>query len=220
MRNAVIAASVAPVDNQRGRGRKRDNNILDTNVQPAGAAGDAAELALLTKTLEHLSDEAIEKEEKAQHSLRVRLVRDKLVGCKRRSEVFLQRLNLSSKMKKKPDTMLLEKLEANEEEIERLEGALVTMHEEECRRHSDMIIEKKRRAMSGGGAMTGIATPMIGTSGSFESTSGIESSSGNDSGGNNSNENGKETSNRDIVVVNGTPASTPNITTCYNNYTN
>jgi hypothetical protein len=129
-------------------------------------------------------------------------------------------------MKKKPDTMLLEKLEANEEEIERLEGALVTMHEEECRRHSDMIIEKKRRAMSGGGAMTGIATPMIGTSGSFESTSGIERSSGNDSGenddsgGNNSNENGKETSrNRDIVVVNGTPASTPNITTCYNNYT-
>ena len=159
MRNVVIAASAAPVDNRRGRGKKRDNIILNTNVQPAGPAGDAAELALLNKTLEHLSDdEAIEKEEKAHHSLRVRLVRDKLVACRRRSEVVLQRLKLLSKMKKKPDTTLLEKLEANEEEIERLEAALVTVQEEECRRHSDMIIEKKRRAMSGGVAMIEIAT--------------------------------------------------------------
>jgi hypothetical protein len=108
MRNVVIAASAAPVDNRRGRGKKRDNIILNTNVQPAGPAGDAAELALLNKTLEHLSDdEAIEKEEKAQHSLRVCLVRDKLVACRRRSEVILQRLNLLSKMKKKPDTHCL-----------------------------------------------------------------------------------------------------------------
>ena len=77
--------------------------------------------------------------------------------------------------------------------------------------------------------MIGIATPMIGTSGSFESTSGIESSSGNDSGGNDdsggnnsNNKNGKESGrNRDIVVVENAgggndsmPASTPNITTC------
>ncbi len=32
MQNAVIAASAAPVDNRRGRGKKRDNNILNTNV--------------------------------------------------------------------------------------------------------------------------------------------------------------------------------------------
>ena len=208
--------------------KKRDDNMLDTNVQPANAAGNAAELALLTKTLEHLSEEAIKKEEKAQHSLRVRLVRDKLVACKRRIEVFLQRLNLSSK-KKKPDATLLEKLEANEEEIERLEAALVTVQEEERRRHSNMIVEEKRRAMSGGVTMIGIAIPMIGTSGSFESTSGIESSSGIDSGGNDDsggnniyNKNGKESGrNRDIVVVENAgggndsmPGSTPNITTC------
>jgi hypothetical protein len=61
MQNAVIAASAAPVDNRRGRGKKRDNNILNTNVQPAGPASDAAELALLNKTLKHLSDEPIKR---------------------------------------------------------------------------------------------------------------------------------------------------------------
>ena len=103
----------------------------------------------------------------------------------------------------------------------------------ECQRHNDMIMEEKRRAMPGDVAMVRIATPMIGTSGSFESTNGIESSSGNNSGGNdnrggnNSNKNGKESRRySDIVVVNNavvgnagggndsTPASTSNIATC------
>ena len=175
MRKAVIAANAAPVDNRRGK--KREINI-DSNVQPAAATSDAAELALFAKTLEHLSDEAMEKEESKNHYLRVRLVRDKLTARRRRSDVFLQRLNLSSKIKKRPDTTLLDKMEANEDEIENLEKELVILQEEECRRHDERMA-KKRHAMASADiatTMIGMTTPMIGTSVSFES-------SGNDSGG-------------------------------------
>ena len=131
MRKAVVAASAAPVDNRRGRKREIDTGIA--HVQPA-AGNNAAEFApLAKKTLDHLADEAMEKEEKQHHYLRVCLVRDKLAAARRRrSEVFRQRLNLSSKTTKKPDTTLFHQMEANEVEIKNLETELVTLQEEEC----------------------------------------------------------------------------------------
>jgi hypothetical protein len=109
-------------------------------VQPAAATSNAAELALLAKTLEHLADEAMEKEESKNHYLRVRLSnRHKLTARRRRSDIFLQRLNFSSKIKKRPDTTLLDKMEANEDEIENLEKELVILQEEECRRHGERM---------------------------------------------------------------------------------
>ena len=217
MRKAVIAANAAPVDNRRGK--KREVEDIDSNVQPAAASGDAAELALLAKTLEHLTDEAMEKEESKNHYLRVRLVRDKLTSRRRRSEVFLQRLNLSSKNKKKPDTSLFDKMDANEDEIENLEKELVILQEEECRRHSERM-EKKRREISSAASIaattiTGMTPMMIAASGSFESaTSGIESSSGNDSGGNEATTTPYNNGN-DWTRNDGTPnVMTPDIMTC------
>ena len=65
MRKALIAASAAPIDNRRGKKRN-----ADTMREPAIPVvdNDANEdFALLTKTLEHLSAESIEKEEKKKH---------------------------------------------------------------------------------------------------------------------------------------------------------
>jgi hypothetical protein len=90
MTKALVAASTAPINNHRGqkRGATSAPSISD----------DAKEdIALLTKTLEHLSSESMEKEEKEQHQLRVRLVRDKLAARCRRSKVLLQQLGRASK---------------------------------------------------------------------------------------------------------------------------
>ena len=172
MRKALLASSVAPVDNRRGK--KRDANTMyvesTTLVQPD--AHNLEDFALLTKTLEHLSAKAMEKEEKQQHHMCFRLVRDKLAARRRRSEVLLQQLTLSSKYKKRP---LFDKMESNEEEIEKLELELANLQERECQRHREMM--EKRRPMSCVATMIGMNP--IGISGSFDS-------SGNESGGNDS----------------------------------
>lgn len=126
--------------------KKEVEDMIATNVQPAAAVGDAAELALLAKTLKHLTaDVAMEKEESRNHHLRVQLVRDKLTARRRCSEVFLQRLNLSSKNKKKPDTTLLDKMDADEDEIEKPENELVNLQEEEFRRPSKRMEKNDAR---------------------------------------------------------------------------
>ncbi|KAI2500766.1 hypothetical protein MHU86_13690 [Fragilaria crotonensis] len=125
--------------NRRGKKRNADTVGMDTNSFVPPLADNVEDLALLTKTLEHLAAEAMEKEEKQHHHLRVRLVRDKLAARRRRSEVLLQRLTLSSKFKKKPDSTLFDKMNVNEEEIEKLEDELATLQELECIRHSEMM---------------------------------------------------------------------------------
>ncbi|KAI2496986.1 hypothetical protein MHU86_17513 [Fragilaria crotonensis] len=100
MRKALIAASAAPADNRRGKKRNADTVDMDTNSFVPPLADNVEDLALLTKTLEHLAAEAMEKEEKQHHHLRVRLVRDKLAARRRRSEVLLQQLTLSSSSRK------------------------------------------------------------------------------------------------------------------------
>ena len=179
MRKAAMTASsvnVPPVDNRRGKKQKLGGDELAVSIMPPN--NDADEIALLAQTLQHLEAETLEKEEKQHHSMRVRLVRDKLIACKRRSDVLLQQLQLSSKYKKKADTDKLDKLDANEAEIEKLETELETLQEEECGRHRQML-EKKKLCM-----LNTTTPPMIGKGDSFESfttSSGLESSS---SGGN------------------------------------
>ena len=95
MRKAVMTASMPPVDNRRGKKRDTDG----VAVQPDN---NDADRALYARTLEHLLEtEAVEKEEKQQNSLRVRLVRDKIVSRRGKREMLLQQLNFMSK--KKPD---------------------------------------------------------------------------------------------------------------------
>jgi hypothetical protein len=174
MRKALVAGSAAPVDNRRGKKRS-----MDTMQEPVADDNVNKDIALLTKTLEHLSAESMEKEEKQHHHLQVRLVRDKLAARRRRSEVLLQKLTLSSKYKKRPDTELFEKMESNEEEIEMLENEIENLQQLECQRHREMI--EKRRTMSIVETMIGMNP--IGVSESFES-------SGNDSGGGGNDEDG------------------------------
>jgi hypothetical protein len=164
----LVAASAAPVDNRRGKKRN-----ADTILEPVPADNDAKDIAHLAKTLEHLSAESMEKEEKQHHQLCVRLVRDKLAARRRRSEVLLQQLTLSSKYKKRPDSTLFDKMESNEEEIDTLEHELATLQERECQRHREMM-EKRRTRMTSVPTMIGMNP--IEMTGSFES-------SGNDSGG-------------------------------------
>jgi hypothetical protein len=61
MRKAAMAASVLPVDNRRGKKREMEN-MHDAPGHPNN--NNAADLALLAQTLEHLEAEALEKEEK------------------------------------------------------------------------------------------------------------------------------------------------------------
>jgi hypothetical protein len=147
---------------------------------------DSADMALLAKTVALLEVEALEKEEKQQHGMCVRLVRDKLTACRRRSDVLLQQLQLFAKAKKKT-TELYDKLEATEAEVEQLECELVALEERECDRHMQML-EKKRSSMALA-ASTERTPPTIGKGDSFDSftSSGLESSSSggqNESGGN------------------------------------
>ena len=145
------------------------------------------DLALLAKTLEHLSSETMEKDEELQHQLRVRLVRDKLAARRRRSEVLLQQLGLASKYKKKPDSStLFEKMESNKSEIlEMLENELENLQQIECDRHSKML--EKQRKLTCVETMMEIGMLPIGISESFESNRN-KSGSGNDDSDANKNE--------------------------------
>ena len=141
-------------------------------MQEPVADNDVKDIALLTKTLQHLSAESMEREEKQHRHPCVRLVRNKLAARRRRSEVLLQQLTLSSKYKKRPDETLFEKMESNEEVIEKLlEHELANLQERECQRHREMM--EKRRTMSCVATMIGMNP--IGISGRFESSSGNES---------------------------------------------
>ncbi len=93
------------------------------------------DLDRLTKTLEHLPADAMEREEKQQHHMCVCLVQDKLAASRRRSEVLLQQLILPSKYKKRPNASLFDKMESNEEEIDKLEHELANLPERERQRH-------------------------------------------------------------------------------------
>jgi hypothetical protein len=180
MRKALMAASAAPVDNRRGKKREA------TSV-PTVSTDGKEDLALLTKTQEHLSSESMEKEEKQQHQLRVRLVRDKLAARRRRSEVLLQKIGLASKYKKKTDDTTLneKKVESIESEIEVLENELEHLQQIECDRHSKML--EKRRKMTCVESMMEIGMLPIGISESFESN-GNDSGIGNDDSTANKNE--------------------------------
>ncbi len=62
---------------------------------------NGVELVFWTNTLKHLEAEAMEKQEKQHHSMRVRFIRDKLtVRCGKR-EVILQQLTLLYEFRKK-----------------------------------------------------------------------------------------------------------------------
>ena len=113
--------------------------------EPAVVDNDANDdFALLTRTLEHaLFAELIEKEEKQQHQMCDCLIRNKLAAPCRRSEALLQQLDLSSKYKKRPDATLFDKMESNEDEIEKLEHELANLQERECQCHREMM-EKPR----------------------------------------------------------------------------
>ena len=84
---------------------------------------DSVDFALSAKTIAYLEVEALEKEEKQQHGMCVRLVRDKLTACGRRSDILLQQLQFFAKSKKNT-TALFDKLEATEVEVEKLECEL------------------------------------------------------------------------------------------------
>jgi hypothetical protein len=195
MRKALMAASAAPVDNRRGKKREA------TSV-PAVSTDGKEDLALLTKTLELLSSESMEKEEKQQHQLRVRLVRDKLAARRRRSEVLLQKIGLASKSKKKTDdTALLEKkVESIESEIEMLECELENLQEIECDRHSKML--EKRRKMTCVETMMEIGALPISISESFES---------NGSGNDDSDANKENKNESEFVKVSGADAAASKI---------
>jgi hypothetical protein len=196
MRKALMAASAAPVDNRRGKKREA------TSV-PAVSTDGKEDLALLTKTLELLSSESMEKEEKQQHQLQVRLVRDKLAARRRRSEVLLQKIGLASKSKKKTDdtTLLEQKVESIESDIEALENELENLQQLECDRHSKML--EKRRKMTCVETMMEIGMLPISISESFESN-GTESGSGNDDSDANKNE-------TEVVNVSGADAAASKI---------
>jgi hypothetical protein len=148
MRKALIAATAAHVDNRQGKKRQHDQHATttDTNSTAAVPSVLVEDLELLNKTLQHLSAKSMEKEEKQEHHMCVRLVRDKLAARRRRSDVLLQQLTLLSKYKKRPDATLFDKMESNEEEIEKLEHELANLQERECQRHPEMM--EKRRTMS------------------------------------------------------------------------
>jgi hypothetical protein len=159
----------------------------------------------------------VEKQEKQHQGMRMRIIRDKLASRRGKRDVILQQLTLSSKFRKKPDTTLLEKLENNEDEIEKLGLELEQQQHFECDRQSRLFAEKKRSMLV---ATTSIemATPMIGTSGSFGSRrSGIESSTSEnediDSSGSGRN-NRMDIDDTDRNDNTRPPASTPNITIC------
>jgi hypothetical protein len=225
MRKAAMAASMLPVDNRRGKKRVlEDVHAVLTVHHPNN--NNAADSAVLAQTLEHLEAETLEKEEKQHHGICVRLVRDKLAACKRRSDMLLQQLQLSSKYKKKTDTTMLDKLKSNETEIEKIESELVALQEEECGRHRQML-EKKRCMVVARARSTSIETipPMIGKDNSFESFSGLESSSsgGNaedDDNGNDGDVGNNGDSRNDGVSGNGNGSTYPatstqsNTTTC------
>lgn len=184
MRKAAIAASsMVPVDNRRGKKQKRELEDVHA-VNPNN--NDSADLALFAKTIAHLEVEALENEEKQQHGMCVRLVRDKLTACRRRSDILLQQLQLFAKSKK-GTTALFDKLEATEAEVEKLECELVALEERECGRHMQMLEKKRCMALAANIERT---PPMIGKGDSFDSftSSGLESSSSsgghNESGGN------------------------------------
>jgi hypothetical protein len=200
MRKALMAASAAPVDNRRGKKREA------TSV-PAVSTDGKEDLALLTKTLELLSSESMEKEEKQQHQLQVRLVRDKLAARRRRSEVLLQKIGLASKSKKKTDdtTMLEKKVESIESEIEVLENELENLQEIECDRHSKML--EKRRKMTCVETMMEIGALPISISESFESNC-TESGSGKDESDANKENHKNET---EVVNVSGVDAAASKI---------
>ncbi|KAI2509845.1 hypothetical protein MHU86_4556 [Fragilaria crotonensis] len=180
MRKAAMAASMPPVDNRRGK--KREIDVM----QPPE---NAVELDLWKNTLKHLEAEALEKQEKQHHSMRLRIIRDKLAARRGKREVILQQLTLSSKFRKKPDDVLLEKMQSNEDEIEKLELELEKQQQSECDRQS-RVLEEKRSTVK---LSIEMATPMIGTSGSFGS-SGIESSTSED------NENGSGRGGNDRIT--------------------
>ena len=184
MRKAAMAASMPPVDNRHGKKRAE----MEVPVQPDNEAADDLSL-YLRQTLEQFETKDLEKEEKEHHGMCVRLVRDKLVARRGKREMILQQLNLISKYKKKTDHTMYDKMQENEAEIEKLELELVTLQEEECVRRRSYL--DKKRCMLATRSSTSVptsveATPMIEKGDSFESTSGLESSSsgGNDDGGN------------------------------------
>ena len=184
MRKAAIAASsMVPVDNRRGK--KQKGELEDVHaVNPNN--NDSADLALFAKTIAHLEVEALEKEEKQQHGTCVRLVRDKLTACRRRSDILLQQLRLFARSKKNT-TALFDKLEATEAEVEKLEYELVALEERECGRHMQILEKKRCMALAASIERT---QSIIGKGDSFDSfaSSGLESSSSsgghNESGGN------------------------------------
>ena len=179
MRKAAIAASsMVPVDNRRGKKQKRELEGVHA-VNPNN--NDSADLALFSKTIAHLEVEALENKEKQQHGMCVRLVRDKLTACRRRSDILLQQLQLFAKFKKNT-AALFDKLEATEAEVEKLECELVALEERECGRHMQMLEKKRCMALAASIERT---PPMIGKGASFDSvtSSGLESSSS--SGGHN-----------------------------------
>jgi hypothetical protein len=182
MRKAAMAASMPPVDNRRGKKRE-----IDVMQSPE----NSVELDLWKNTLKHLEAEALEKQEKQHHSMRLRIIRDKLAARRGKREVILQQLTLSSKFRKKPDEILLEKMQSNEDEIEKLELELEKQQQSECDRQI-RVLEEKRSTVK---LSIEMATPMIGTSGSFGS-SGIESSTSDD------NENGSGRGGNDRITLN------------------
>jgi hypothetical protein len=121
MPKAAMAASMPPVDNRRGK------KLIDM-MQPE----NAVELVFWTNTLKHLEAEAMEKQEKPHHSMRVHILRDKLTARRGKREMILQQLTLLSKFRKKPDETMLEKMQSNEDEIEKLELELEKQQHLEC----------------------------------------------------------------------------------------
>jgi hypothetical protein len=63
----------------------------------------------------------MEKQEKQHHCMLVCIIRDKLTARHVKREVILQQLTLLPKFRKKPDETLLEKMQSNDEKIEKLE---------------------------------------------------------------------------------------------------
>ncbi|KAI2500253.1 hypothetical protein MHU86_14203 [Fragilaria crotonensis] len=114
MQKAAMAASMPPVDNRHGK----KQCVIDVMQPPE----NAVELVLWKKTPKHLEAEAMEKQEKQHHSMCVHILWDKLAA--RRGKRF--------KLRKKPDETLLEKMERNEDEIEKLELELEEQQQLEC----------------------------------------------------------------------------------------
>ncbi|KAI2513517.1 hypothetical protein MHU86_991 [Fragilaria crotonensis] len=152
MRKLLIEQNAATLDNHR-RGKKRrsteeqqqDKQIKNQQSVPSPTVPQVpfdSKQAILSKTLNYLNAESLEKERQRNALMMIRNVCDKLTLRRRNEDSISQELDRCYRCKRKPDQSMLDKQNAIANEIASLEKRLDELQSDECCRHSNMINQR------------------------------------------------------------------------------